>query len=286
MTHYSHNDFHLGDNLIHLHFLRKMALVHPTEKFVHAVHECHIPQLAEAIEDVPNVALIRIEDKCMASVDVWKNAGATRTNGQPVPNYTPGFWEQHPFRQNYAWFYLAWFERLSSEMGLECPLKTYKDLWFDYPKIAQISPRVRTFMELNCPDNPLDFLVVNSRPCSGQCMAYNDVEYLTPLIHELGSRYRRVACTQPMSREHPNVACTLHHHLTISEIGTLSLHADHLVMVSTGPSWPTFNVWNEKTVKLRLLLLKPDEKVDYAPNLVQVSNREDARRVLVERGLL
>ena len=56
-------------------------------------------------------------------------------------------------------------------------------------------------------------------------------------------------------------------------------------MVSTGPSWTTFNVWNRKTVKLRLILLDV-EQLNLGGNTVQASTREAARAILVEHGLL
>ena len=138
----------------------------------------------------------------------------------------------------------------------------------------------------------IDFLIVNSRPCSGQFRAYDSTEYLTPLILELAERYS-VAVTQPLYIENSgghrpaatSVACTMDYNLSISEIGALSLHADNLIMVSTGPSWPTFNVWNANRVRLRLLMLE-NEIIDYMPNLVQVASREAARSVLRERGFL
>ena len=97
MTHHSYNEFHLGDNLIHLHFLRKLALKYPDEFFVHAVQPCHLLQLGEAIEDVPNIRLDPLENKAAGSVNVWKNAGATVTGGQRSEGggqnerYVPGF---------------------------------------------------------------------------------------------------------------------------------------------------------------------------------------------------
>jgi hypothetical protein len=299
MTHWSHNEFHLGDNLIHLHFLRKLAMKYPEEQFRHAIHPCHREQLAEAIEDVPNVQLIPLEEKPLASVNVWKNAGATvvrqgLTESRPTA-YVPGFWEQHRFRNNYAWFYIDWFEHLAAQMGLENPIKTYRDLWFDYPKLHARSEKVEEILaaaQIEGRESRVDFLIVNSQPCSGQFRAYDSVEYLSPLIEELAARYS-VVVTQPVLRtaagvagnRPPAIPCTRDYRLTISEIGALSLHADHLLMVSTGPSWPTFNIWNEKTVKLRLLLLDT-EVVDYMPNLVQANHREAARAALVQRALL
>jgi len=289
MTHYSYNEFHLGDSLIHMHFLRHLALENPGHKFVHHVHPCHISQLNEVIEDIfPAVRLWPLDGTEANNPEfrnVWKNAGATVTDGGPAPNYVPGFWEKHPLRNDYAGFYLAWFQYLAAEMGLKSPFNNREDLLFDYPKLQEKSnkgllERCRGF-------NRYDFLVVNSQPSSGQLMAYNTTEYLTPLIEELAERYV-VITTQPIKPTRPtlNIACTRDYNLSVSEIGILSNFTDHLIMVSTGPSWCTFNKFNQDSVKLRVLLLGNGERVDYARNLIQVPNREEARETLVAAKLL
>ena len=37
MDFHTYNRFHLGDNLLHLHFLRHLALKYPEHTFIHAV---------------------------------------------------------------------------------------------------------------------------------------------------------------------------------------------------------------------------------------------------------
>ncbi len=260
MTHHTHCDFHLGDNLAHLHFLRGLAKKYPFEDFTHAVHLCHVAQLADAISDLKNISLIPITCQMPGSIDAWKNAG--------------GFWESHPLKNDYSAFYLNWFEHLAMRMGLDSPFCNREDLLFDYPAI-QTRPMFPS-------QDRWDFLVVNSQPCSGQFMeCRGDTKSLDGIIGSLAANYS-VITTQPSSG---GVPCTQDHHLTISQIGNLSLRCSHIVMISTGPSWPTFNIWNKDTVKFRLIL-SDNELLNLSHNTVQVRSTSDAASVLAEKGFI
>jgi hypothetical protein len=277
MTHHSYCEFHLGDNLAHLHFVRKMALRYPGEHFSHAAHECHLKQLAEVVQDVPNVTLVKHEDRHPEARDVWKNAH--------------GFWERHVLRNDYAGFYLAWFNTLAGEMAaragrpLESPLRSAADLLFDYPAILE-SPGVCSWVFLREVQRP-ELLFVNSQPCSGQFRAYDSLTYLDPLIKDLAERYRTVV-TQPTEirlSDGSRIACTRDWDLSITGVGKLSLLVKYIVMISTGPSWPTMNVWNQETVKFRLVFLDREE-LGLTRNTVQVNTIEGAYARLRAAGLL
>ena len=235
MTSFSHCDFHLGDNLAHLHFLRRAAKARPADEFVHFAHECHIAQLREAVQDIPNIHLEPFEGHVAGSRDVWKNAG--------------GFWERHPHRADYALFYLDWFRVLAAEMGLPPLFHWREDLLFDYPSIRD------TVLPPVAPES-FDVLVINSRPCSGQFRAYDSVDCMDGLIYSLAERWR-VVVTQPT--QVPGVPCTMDWGLSVTGVGRLSLNCPRIIGVATGPMWPTFNVWNRETVHKRIIGLDPEQ---------------------------
>jgi hypothetical protein len=293
VNHYSYNRFHLGDNFIHLHFLRHLALSYPGHTFIHAVKEACLGQLGECIEDMKNVLLFPLAEMerhlDRGWINAWKNAGCEM--GPDAP-FAPGFWDTHPRRNDFSCFYLELFGILSRQMGLESPFRQPADLWFDYPKIREgrNSAKILGDVSANRPGPPaFDFLVVNSVPLSNQLRALRDPDHLTPLIEELARAYR-VIVTNPLNRPPsaspgPPIWCTQDYGLSLTDIGTLSLHCPYLLMVSTGPSWPTFNVWNRDTVKLRIILLDA-EQLNLGGNTVQAGTREAARAILVEHGLL
>ena len=133
MNHFTYNQFHLGDNLIHLHFLRHLALKYPGHRFTHALKETAIPLLADCVEDVENVSLIRLEDMQLHPnarwINSWKNAGCEMG---PDRSFVPGFWDTHPLRNDFSGFYLELFGILSRQMGLETAV-------FARPPVARAS---------------------------------------------------------------------------------------------------------------------------------------------------
>ncbi len=257
--HYSFNAYHIGDQMAHLQFLRKMALAHPQHEFVHFMHEMHLAQLIPVVEDIPTIDLRPLEseqgkkaqdgqfvdaDGKYRARNVWKNAG--------------GYWENHEFRNDYTNFYIAWFKKLAAEMGLESPIYHPANLLFDYPNL----------LEPAWPGEEFDYLVINSRPCSGQFMAYDHVNYFDPLLKRLVAAGKTVVATQessvdgvryttqanPMARQAP---------LTITQIGNLSLRCKNIVGVGTGPWWGTANIWAKPEKRIIMLDCGEIVKFDY-----------------------
>lgn len=301
-THHTYCEFHLGDNLFHLHFLRALARARPDERFLHAAHGCHLEQMREVVADLPNIALIRLEDRAPESVNAWKDAG--------------GFFGRHPRNWAYYEFYLEWFAELARRMGLESPFTTMTDLLFDYPALRRPVWR----------DVEFDTLLVNSQPCSGQWMAWHRADQ-TLLMEGLARRMAektRLIVTQAVPEmdascsacgaavhydphsalwhhlgnegalrdaEHEACAprskmlCTREGNLSVSQIGALSLRCRNLVMIGTGPAWPTCNVFNRESVKLRIVLLDP-ERVNYDPAIRHARDFAEMEAMLTAEGLL
>lgn len=260
----THNGYHLGDNLVHLNFLRKVAQSNPNRKFVHAVQWQYIPELRDLIRDVPNLGLTDINYLTPAdSINAWRGAN--------------GFWYLHDDRNDFVKFHTkSWFPHLAARMNVENPVTKREDMLFDYPAIQQ---------SLNGEfPIPFDVLVINSAPGSGQFGSFNawEIGNLTGLLADKG---HRVIATAPLPERIGNVKCTRDAELSVTQIGWLSLHCHTILMVSTGPSWPTFNVWNQDSVKLRIILLD-SERVHLSPNTHHCSNIERAAQILTDAKLL
>jgi hypothetical protein len=268
MTHHTYCEFQIGDSLIHLHWLRAMAKRFPDREFIHGVKPMHFAQMDEVIADLPNVWLVPFPQRDPSSLNIWKNRD--------------GFWERHPLRNDYANFHLDWFRDLTARMGLgESPFRTPADLLFDYPALLRPTSLSK----------PFDVLFINSAPCSGQFRAYLNgpggpgdfnPEYFDPLIAELAAKNYRVVTTA--KTKVPGVPCTLDYGLTCTGIGNLSLYCPTVLMVSTGPSWPTFNVWNRSTVQTRVAFLDT-ERLNLVPGTFEVQSLDGAREVLRSKGI-
>ena len=85
----------------------------------------------------------------------------------------------------------------------------------------------------------------------------------------------------------PDALCTLDLGASVTDIGRLSTdHIDAIIGVPTGPMWPTFNIWNADTIKLRLLLLAY-ERVELLPeHTVHANHLSLVPEILTAHGLL
>jgi hypothetical protein len=260
----THNGYHLGDNLVHLNFLRKVALAHPDRQFVHAAQWQYEKQLKDVISDVPNIKLEHFGYMTPAlSIDSWRGAG--------------GFWYNHEHRNDFVKFHTDfWFPYLASQMGVDNPIQSAKDMLFDYPTILH---------GLNGKfPNGCDVLVINSPPGSGQFSGYNGYA-LAELASAISANGFKVVATAELPSHIVNVETTVKAGLTATQIGSLSIHCHSILMVSTGPSWSTFNIWNQDTVLNRIILLD-SERVWLSPNTIHCSNIAEAGNVLKESGLI
>lgn len=256
----THSAMRLGDQLAALHFLRAMAKKHPDVHFVHAGPLCYLQQMIEVTADLPNLQLRDIlHSRNELSFNAWKNAGA--------------FWETHPNRNDYAGFMLEFFDVLAKRLGFdESPLKVPSDLLFDYPALRD--DRLQAA--------PFDVLVVNAAPMSSQWKAYDPVA-LTTLIQRLNQK-NKIIITTPCGL--PDIRCTSElPGFSVTNIGQLSQLCKVIVMVSTGPSWPTLNVWNVDTIDLRIVFLE-NEVLGLSKNTEQCTTVDEATRVLKFRGLI
>ncbi len=267
-THHTHCALRLGDNLAALHFLRKLALLYREHDFIHFAHLMYIRELAEVVCDLPNVKVCDLESvhdhsaglwemkpwPKYRSIDLWKNAG--------------GIWDASIFKLDYGRFMVAFFRSASVQMGLISPILDESDLVFDYPALAKWK-----FPDFDC-------LIVNSAPMSNQMPGWNPAQ-MENLVGELGKRWQCVTTARTRFAE---ITCTLDKQLTVTQIGALSRFCRYIIMVSTGPSWPCWNIWTQESCKFMLLLNGEEDLSKMAArNLggyAAAQSPEEARQIL------
>lgn len=262
----THNAYHLGDNMVHLNFLRRVALANPDRKFVHAAQWHYLKELKEVVADIPNIRLEEFHHMTPpVSIDSWRGAG--------------NFWYQHPNRRDFVRFHVeSWFPYLAQKMRVNNPVMTREDMLFDYPAIKNPVSEI---------PNDFDVLVINSAPCSGQFMGFNQYE-LGRLATQMAHKGHRVVTTAPVFYGldgKSDIPCTSDLGLSVTQIGHLSLHCRFILMVSTGPSWATFNIWNQDSIKKRIILID-SERVNLSPNTAHCSTTGFAEMELHGAGLL
>lgn len=261
-TVHTFNAFHLGDNLIHLHFLRALAKAHPDIAFEHGAPDEHLAQLYPLWQDLPNLRVASIATTPYGAHNAWRGAD--------------GWWYHRPNRNDFAAVHLDWFRVLAERMGLASPFAKPEDLLFDYPAL-QDKPIA---------DDPLpaslDFLIVNSPPRSGQWQGYN-ADAFDHLCEELLIDVdRRLMVT--FENGHDNYDSTQERNMDVTAIGRLSQRVKCIIGCVTGPMWPTLNVWNSAR-PLRIHLLDA-ERVELCANTVHANSLTLVPEILRERGLI
>jgi hypothetical protein len=261
----TYNAYHLGDQLFTLHYLRAQAKAHPEITFIHGTHATYLAQLAPLTADLANLTVCEMGPSLRAvgvtPVDTWLG-------------YSGWFYNQ-PDRHDFVAIYLRHFANLSRTLGLACPFTTARDLLFDYPALAPHTDRYTGLRGI---------LVINSAPQSGQFPEFSH-DGFDRIIAQLHAAGHCVYTTAPSRTK--DALCTLDLGSSVTDIGRLSAdHIDAIIGVPTGPMWPTFNIWNADTLKLRLLLLDT-ERVDILPeHTVHANHLSLVPEILKEHGLL
>jgi hypothetical protein len=258
------NALHLGDNLVHLHFLRAMAKAYPEIAFIHGAPDQHLAQLYPLWQDLPNLTVTSIGITPPGALNAWCGAD--------------GWWYQQGDTADWLTVYTRWLDVLAERMGLVNPIKTRTDFLFDYPALHRDEDRGQ-MTDQTSPS--ADILVINSAPMSGQASGY-DPGVFDRLIYSLRAAGHIVAHTAPSSSGN---FCTLERKMDVTAIGRLSQTVKAIVGVSTGPKWTTFNIWNQDTVKLRLILCN-HERVEMLPTVVSANSLTLFPEILREHGLL
>ncbi len=243
----TYQDYHLGDDLIHLHFLRQVAINNPKESFLHYASVSSLPQVGEMVAGIPNLSLSASDKKPKGAINAWRGA--------------EDYWYKHPKRNDFVAFHLEWFELLAKKMGVSNPIKTRQDMLFNYPSLLTYKyPK-------------FDVLVINCEPKSGQFKGYNELEIgaMARKLELAGHKVTEIVSLEPW--------------FSITQIGAMSLFCHTIVAVSSGPSWTTWNRWNQDTIKHRILFLD-HEKVELDDVTEHTQSVHSAEAMLGDYGLL
>jgi len=239
---HTYNEYHLGDNLIHLNYLRKVAQQEPHLEFTHHCSEQYHSQLEPLCEGVA----ISLQGMSIppGSIHAWIG----REN----------YFHNHPLRRQWAQFHMAWFDHLSNLLEVSCPIACKEDLLFDYPALKGSSRY------------EFDYLIVNSPPQSNQLMDFTP-EFFKKRVRDLANEGLKVVTTYPTGM----CPCTLDHHFMVTDIGVLSKSVKHIEGVDTGPMWTTHNIFNQNSVLSRLIYSNASDTFDLSRNVTVKQSLEN-----------
>jgi hypothetical protein len=217
---HTYNEYHLGDNLIHLHYLRMVCKQEPLLNFVHHCNPIYHSQLEPLCEGVSvHLQDLSIPPKAHNAWIGYKN-----------------FFYHHGARRDWVAFHLSWYDYLSDRLEVSNPIACKEDLLFEYPAL-----KTREYPRF-------DWLIVNSPPQSGQLPDYSQAWFIDK-AKELCNQGLKVITTYPTG------VCesTLERKMTVTDIGNLSLYVDNILGVDTGPMWTTHNIYNQDSVLTRCI---------------------------------
>lgn len=265
-----HNTYHIGDGMIIAHLLRHLAKKQPDRKFWLFLQKSSLPSISEVVQDLQNIELFSFDSAQWAqekhrSVDTWKN-------------YKDN-WVKSKNRWNWVEHTLEHHDWTAKRMGCVSDFTRAEHLLFDYPALG---PSVQDDQKEKW---DAEFLICNSDPRSGQVVAMQGEHsgYLDDLVWKLGQKYS-VTTTKPAN----GALCTQAMGHSISMIGRYSIRCKHHILVSTGPSWPTFNTHNHHLwdhTRKRIVLLDNGEHLNL-PWIQQVGRVEEAEEILRADNLL
>ena len=253
------NEWHLGDNLVHLNFLRRLAVEHPDCQFVHACRAAYHEQLKPLVLPLTNIQIVPLEGRDPNAVDAWKNHGAWTPRG--------GFTARSPLRKDWVELHLVFFADLARRMGLPTPIHSRDDLLFDYPALRN---------DAKLPGR-WDVLVCNSGAMSGQLPGWKESDW-DDIIQRILRKGRSVICTQP---SRTGIPCTAEHGLSVTGVGNVSLRVDKIVGCPCGPMWPTYNVWNKDKARI---VAQSKETVALAPHTAHARSKAGLIEIVENPG--
>lgn len=204
------SESHLGDCLLHAHYMRKVVEYNPNITFDFYLIDKHWVQTFEYIKDVPQIKCLEYDSCPPKHLIGWVGQFGI----PPLPCPLDGL-------------RLASYKKLSQLMGIKCPFNTEYDLLYDNNSIWTHSLTLPNY----------DVLLINSIPLSNQII-YNESDYKN-LATNLIQKNKTVITTKKID----DIPCTTDINLTVMGIGALSINCNVIAGIGTGSMACCLNKW-------------------------------------------
>ena len=252
----TYNELHLGDNIIHLNYIKRLTDLYPNLEVIHYCNQAYCRQLISLFSDCRSIQILSLNLKRKSAINCWIG--------------DRDYFYKSANRFDWVSFHLEFFDYFSNILNVENPIKCSHDLLLDCPSLNGLNSKLPEF----------DFLIINSRPESSQIVDFN-TNFFDDLSLKLHNKGYKVITTHPNSFN----MSTIEMEFNLLEIGQISSHCKAIIGVPNGPAWPTFNVFNCQTVKFRIFWLSV-QSLKLTNNCFSISSPDEIMNLLLQARIL
>lgn len=271
MIHYFASKCGLGDCLLHCHWMRKAALANPKDEFVFHAPEDYGAELYYVVADlIPQIAIRGINDRLPP---------ANEANIRWVPLMATDMPSGSDLN-DFIGCKVIQYQMISSRMGIESPINDRQGWLFDYPAL-----------DLPILTGDTDFLIINSRPNSGQ-FDFDGAKMAKLILSIVDAGHRPVLTSVPSQsweawarlphKDRDKLSMKVLDGVT--KIARYSRVVPNILMVATGPCWPTFNHRTERPGVNRVILC--NQRVDFGRAHPHAATWQEAEQHLKDLKLI
>jgi hypothetical protein len=206
---------HLGDNVRHLDYLRKIVDKDSNYYFTHYAREKYLNELQTQIIGYENNIQLKPYEHGIPSdaIHGWIN-----TDNWYEGYYYPKVLKDEGYPLMYDKMYIKWFNLLEQKYNLPNPIKTPEDFKTKF-----------NGLEVYDLEKEYDVLLINSIPQSAQYM------YEENLFEKLALDFKSKGYDVITTHKIPNIECTLDYNYNLVQIAKISTKTPIIIAVDTGP---------------------------------------------------
>ena len=234
IVHYLHNIHGLGDSVFNVIFfnLIEERIIADNILFCYFTRNEYIQQLTQFIKPglVNHVKLFSLDQKPAHSIELWIN------NKYFGYTFECNVLNSPQRIINYNHFYLHYFRHVLQKLTINANIQSI--LYSDNDLLVRANAIPPEY-------NPVDVLILNSQPFSGQYNNYNKCIWDKYIQHLNSNSSLKIVTTTKVE----GVLCTFDQNMTIKDIAALSTQAKVVIAINSGVFPGLLNVHTMESVK-------------------------------------
>lgn len=279
----TYNLYNLGDNLVFLNYIYRLALENKGISFIHYLNSKYVNELKELFS-LKNIQLVGIntpnkngffELPPYSNIELY-NSYTEKILQTNIPEYKncinswigdENFFFTHNLKNDWVLFHIDYFKKISRKMYLTNPIKSKEDLLFNIKHLNDNNK----YSNLD-----LDFLIINSRPLSGQILNYDKHFFENINTRLVKKGYKTILINSDDNSINK---------YSLLDIALISKKAKYIIGIPNGPMWLTFNKFTCNNVNFRLVQLN-DQILELGKNCYTLKSEKQIFNYLRDNGFI